>query len=278
VKTNELENIKMGNKQSTTVTKCGLSPDETKELITSRVNELVQRHVGFIQVDVLIPMLQAIKERKDNVIRNLSYAIKEDGYMDQRRVSNKVWLDLGIITSPNNPNEYPSPKKVYDGGLYNNGDYKAYLCTLEKQSQKELFGKLFADGKLDNDVDDDGYLVKQDGTKFSNEELCNALDEAAVKFAKQFFVDLTAIDSGVTESTEQMKKLDEMIILCLTTTISRIALAILHPDDIFSEDGHKKWKKHLKLVASFAALTIALDLFGGKSSIPDNIVRFQFNQ
>jgi hypothetical protein len=62
VKTNELENIKMGNKQSTTVTKCGLSPDETKELITSKVNELVQRHVDFIQVDVLIPMLQAIND------------------------------------------------------------------------------------------------------------------------------------------------------------------------------------------------------------------------
>ena len=70
----------------------------------------------------------------------------------------------------------------------------------------------------------------------------------------------------------QRDELEIMIRNCLTTTISRIALTILNPDDICTRNGYRTWKTHLNLVASFATLTIALDFFGGRNVIPENIV------
>jgi hypothetical protein len=257
-----------------TIKKRGLSPEETEEIVSSKVDQVFQHLPPNHMV--------RFRERKGNVMKSISYSTTTEGYMDRRRCSPNVWRNLGIIPAPANaappeiaaaaiPERFLSPENVNPS--FPDGNYITYLCNTKMDSQKELFRNMKSDQKLDNDIiiANDGYLRKANLVKFSHVELCNALDEAAKKFVQEFHDNDTA-NIGLEEKMARMTVLKPMIRFCLSATISRIALTILFPDDIATENGHKKWKNYLELIASFATLTIALDLLGDQSCIPDNLI------
>jgi hypothetical protein len=81
-------------------------------------------------------------------------------------------------------------------------------------------------------------------------ELCNALDDAATTMAEYYIAGETILMS---ESEQKA-----MINQCFEVTINRVVLTSFIDDD--------RREEHLRTVASFATLTIALDLFANQSS------------
>jgi hypothetical protein len=220
----------------------GLSPEQTKELVTSKIENL------------LLPLARderetmRIKERGDNVIKNISCSVTKDGTMDGRRRSTGILQNLGAIPAPNSLQERFPPS--HQG-------YLAHLNTTIENSQKRLFLLLKSDKLklLDESftVTDNGSLQSQTtGQQLSTVELCNALDNAAETMAGYYIAGKTF---WMSESEQKA-----MINQCFEVTITRVVLTSLDGD----------WQEHLGTVASFATLTIALDLFGNQSSIDIN--------
>jgi hypothetical protein len=199
-----------------------------------------------------------IKERGDNVIKNISYSVTKDGTLDGRRRSTGILQNLGAIPAPNTLQESfpPSPQRA--DGLHQG--YPAHLNTTIEDSQKRLFLLLKSDRLklLDESftVTDNGYLQRR-GRQLSTDELCNALDNAAETMAGSYIAGETMIFELMSES-EQKKMINQ----CFEVTINRAVLTSFIDDD--------RREEHLRTVASFATLTIALDLFANQSSIDIN--------
>jgi hypothetical protein len=252
----------------TSLTKRGLSPEETKEIVSSKADQIFRVLLAGQDAD-----LNRIRDREEVVSQCISYSITADGYMDERRCSPPIWQDLGIIPAPmgNDNGRHPGPQKVIDENRF--PGYLLHLEHVRRNSQTVLWNLLDMWNLLGEgiDVGDNDFLVRN-GQPLSGREVCNELDRITstlVGWHIQGFINNLA--------PQQPAQLVTMIRNCFTHTISRIALAQLHPYDICNYPlGYTRWKHHLNLVASFATLTIALDFFGGRNVIPENIVPLQF--
>ena len=135
----------------------GLSPEQTKELVTSKIENLLLPSARDERETM------RIKERGDNVIKNISCSVTKDGTMDGRRRSTGILQNLGAIPAPNTLQESfpPSPQRA--DGLHQG--YPAHLNTTIEDSQKRLFLLLKSDRLklLDESftVTDNGSLQSQ---------------------------------------------------------------------------------------------------------------------
>ena len=119
--------------------KRGLSPEETKEIVSSKAVQIF---------DVLIlegqgADLNQIRNKGEVVSRYISYSITAEGYMDQRRCSPSFWQDLDIIPAPigNDNGRHPGPQKVIDE-INRFPGYLLYLGRMKRDSQRDLFDML----------------------------------------------------------------------------------------------------------------------------------------
>ncbi len=143
-----------------------------------------------------------------------------------------------------------------------------YMGKTKAEKQQDLWEKLQKDGKLPNlDTDADGNLTKEStAQQLSAVELCDVLDEAAKSFVEKF-VESKNVQAQNQEHVERRNKLKAIIDSCIRVMVFRVASMTLFDDDILTSVGYKKWRKHLWLVASFATLTIALDLYDHDQSL-----------
>ncbi len=264
-------------KYGMTMKKSGLSPEETRNLVTSKANSLLLPIAAGAAVDA-DKMKSRIECRTDNVIKLISLSVNKDGNMHKGRSSTKLLQKLGIIPAPTtDAQKFPSPKKTDEEELHQgltsaDGDQQTYIEYVSKtkaESQRNLWEKLEKDGKLPNLVSDaDGNLTKEStAQQLSAVELCDVLDEAAKSFVEEF-VESYNVQAPNQEHVERRNKLKAIIDPSFRVTVFRIASMTLFDDDILTSVGYKEWRKHLWLVASFATLTIALDLYDhGKSLI-----------
>lgn len=138
--------------------------------------------------------------------------------------------------------------------------YTKYLSKEEKDRQDKLFKMLFSDRKLDQNLSiPGGGVLQRNNTNLTAVELCNELDKVARLYATEFIhaVRPEQLEAHRTRN-EELKKITDT---CFRVTLTRIGLMSLYGDNILSVTGHNKWRKHVWLIASFATLTIALDLF-----------------
>jgi hypothetical protein len=241
-----------------TLRKRGLSPEETKEIVSSKADQIFQ----VLLADDAI----RIRIRREVVSRCISYSITQRGYMDEQRLSAPVWQNLDIIPAPTaaDKGRRPGPQKVNDEDRVL--QYPGELENTKIDSQSQLFNMLQEWNLLGQNiiVTHDGFLATEQ-QQLSHVQVCNELDDVTRRVVGMHV-------QGNGELQQQHDDLKTMIRNCLKTTISRIALKELNPDDICTQEGYTSWKTHLELVASFATLTIVLDFFGDQNFIPDNIV------
>ncbi|XP_028396076.1 uncharacterized protein LOC114520070 [Dendronephthya gigantea] len=248
---------------STSMSKSGLSPEETKELINSHTSSV------FAELQITEEVKKIIEDCKNDVIWKLSYSINKDGNMHKGRRSAELWKELGVIPAPTSDGQgAPSPLKVKEQGLDEGltsveesaQSYITHLSQTKDNSQMKLFTWLHKKGLLGFKCDDvKGVLLKENGERLKCVELCDALDETAKKIVCTYVSDSRA--GSATGKHELQTEYEEPQRQCLIVAIFRIATAILQKDNIFSDKGYKQWKKHLWMIASFATLNIALDLF-----------------
>jgi hypothetical protein len=177
--------------------------------------------------------------------------------LDGRRRSTGILQNFvhHFVPAPNSLQERfpPRPQRADEEGLHQG--YPAHLNTTIEDSQKRLFLLLKSDRLklLDESftVTDNGSLQSQrTGQQLSTVELCKALDDAATTMAEYHIAGETILMS---ESEQKA-----MINQCFEVTINRAVLTSFIDDD--------RREEHLGTVASFATLTIALDLFADQSS------------
>ncbi len=176
--------------------KSGFSPEETSDLVTSKV-ELLLLPVAAADPDIK----RRIESRRDNVIQFLSYSISKDGNMHKSRCSTEMWQKLGVIPAPTtDAQKNPGPKKIsyseenlhhgLTSGQDNAKKYIEYLAETKAERQQDLWEKLEYEGKLPDLVSsNDGDLQKKEGSttrRLSDVDLCGVLDEAAKSFVKEF--------------------------------------------------------------------------------------------
>ena len=243
-----------------TLRKTALTPDELKSLITSKVDSVLLNLGNFSQIK------QRIEERRDNVIKRSSLSETREGNLDRRRVSTETFQNVGITPAPTNQGQNsPSPSKTMDETLHQgltniaSDDYIEYLSNDEKVCQDKLFTILYSNKMLDQSLTiPGGGVLQRNGTNLTAVELCNELDRVARLCAAE---SVDAIKEQRATREERNKQLKPIIVSCFHVTLMRISLKSLHGDDILSVNDYVKWRKHVWLIASFATLTIALDLF-----------------
>ncbi len=263
-------------KYGMTMKKSGLSLEETRDLVTSKANSLLLPIAAGAAVNA-DKIKSRIKSRTENVIQKISLSVNKDGYMHKSRISTTLLQKLCVIPAPTtDAQKFPSPKKTNEEELHqglistseNLHTYMDYIGETKTGKQQDLWEKLERDGKLPNLVSDGhGYLKKKPtGPKFSAVELCDVLDEAAKSFVEEF-VKSNNVQAQKPEHVERRKELEAIIDSSITVMVFRIASMTLFDDDILTSVGYEKWRKHLWLVASFATLTIALDLYDHDQSL-----------
>ena len=244
-----------------TLTKTTLTPNELKSLITSKVHSVLLNSGNFSEIQ------QRIKERRDNVIQRSSLSVTREGNLDRRRASTETFVAAGIVPAPENQDQnFPGPQRIIDENLHEgltrtpSEDYTQYLIREEKDCQDKLFQILLPqEGKLDPGLSivSDGVLQRNNRT-LTAIELCNELDKVTRMYATE---SIEVVKQGLEARRRENEKLEKLRVPCFIATLKRIFLMTLYEDDIFSVRGYNQWRKHALLIASFATLTIALDLF-----------------
>ena len=145
----------------------GLSPEETREIISSKIENVFANGVQNSRLRFI----------KDEVIKCLSYSITVNGLMDRRRCSPKVWQDLGIIPAPEKENEYKIPNTQAYIHMVNQTKHDAML---------RLFNIMTSDQfQLLDEID--VFDRQQDwAIGLSDVELCRVIDNATHVIAEWY--------------------------------------------------------------------------------------------
>ena len=233
--------------------KPGLSPEETKEIVSSKIE-----NVDFAELqDVQNNRLQLIR---NYVIRCLSYSIRDDGFMDNRRISPRIWQHLEIIPAPVVENEYQIPQRE---AQFQGQPYIDFVNQTKQTAELTLFNVMNQLQLLDG-IDVVDGLLERDGQELSDVELCTEIDNATLVIASWYM-------QGLVEQHQELNSDNQrdMIRSCLEIAICKIVLMIRreHPLDIFIEADYIEWKSCLGVIASFAALSIVVDFFDDETSI-----------
>ena len=114
---------------------------------------------------------------------------------------------------------------------------------------------LIEDGKLDNGFNVEGGYLKRNGENVTYIEMCNILDEAT----KMFMVEEK--ENSITQCVNREESLRPIYDLCNAVVTARLSVRATFKDNILDVDdaaGYKKWKRHICIIASFAALMVSL--------------------
>ena len=216
-----------------------ISPQELKVSIEGKVRA--------IWASTLTP---EIKKSIEDVLSLLGRSTNtSNSNSDQRRSkANANYQETGAL-----PNQTDSPVKAQaqDPGHY------GQVAQGYHDAQKKLFELLIKEKKLLSTMSDDGSLMK--GQKeLTCKETCNALDEATKKFFNQ-----PAVGDSITTGVREGGQLTEMYNLCNEVVTKRMAANAVKKDDLLQTNnngGYKKWKNHVYMIASLAALMVSLDV------------------
>ena len=230
--------------------KRGLSPEEAKEIVSSKIDNV------FMDIELQENQRTRLNSIMKEVMKCVSYSIRDDGYMDRRRCSPKVWQDLGVIPAPEKENEYKIPER--------DESYIEVVTSTKQTAKSDLH---FIINQLQLLV---GIDLERDGQELpADVKLCRKIDCATRVIASWY------VQGHAERHQELINSQKRMIQYCLKIAICQIVLMIIRdqPFDILTQDGYKQWKSSLGVIASCAALSIVLDLFDDQTFIiPDNIV------
>ena len=224
--------------------KRGLSPDETEDIVSSKIKNI------FTGINLERARETKLNSRKQEVMKCVSYSIRDDGCMDDRRCSPKVWQDLGIIPAPVKEKQYQIPQREAEI----HGQQYIDFVNETQQTAKSMLG---------------GFLRRVNVQELPDVELCYVIDNATRFIVQRYMQD------GADQRQAPIENPKRVIQYCLKIAICQIVSLMRReqPFDILTDADYIEWKSCLGVIASFAALSIVLDLFDDRNFIiPENIV------
>ena len=221
--------------------KLGLRRDELREISLKKVKAILQAK-GKEPKDVKDSLDEVLKKilRQDN----MTDPSKSDG---RCKDSNAFYQLTGALS-----NQTDSPSKV-KSSIPTFAAEKTNAYHLE---QNNLFDLLNKDRKLSgkNLTWSSGHLYR-DKKRLTAEELCNTLDEVTLAFLDE----MGKTEKSVTVTKTRGEEINPMIECLQKIVANRGVTTSVFADDILSDAGYKKWKRHLNLHASFTALWIIVE-------------------
>ena len=224
-------------KYSVKLRKLELSDKEIKDLIESKVEAIARGN----KID------QDVREAIEEIAKLLVLRVnKGNKNVDQRQTKSIAHhQEAGTI-----PDSTTSPQRAASQDeTYVSDQKKAY------HSEQDILFSLLIDRRAVN-----GSNQKtKDGTQLTHVEMCNTLDEAT----EYFLLRCQLSSDSVTSGTDDRKEIRKIYDSCITVVTKRKAVSETFDDNILDEKAYKKWAKHVKMIASFGALAVAL-----KSLVP----------
>ena len=221
--------------------KLGLRRDELREISFKKLKAILQGK-GKEPKDVKDSLDEVLKKilRQDN----MTDPSKSDG---RCKDANAFYQLTGALS-----NQTDSPSKVKSSIP----TFVAEKTNAYHLEQNNLFDLLNKDGKLSgkNLTWSEGYLCREK-KRLTAEELCNTLDEVTLVF----FGDIGKTAKSMTAMKTRGEEINPMIECLEKIVANRGVTTSVFADDILSEAGYKKWKRHLNLHASFTALWIIME-------------------
>lgn len=215
-----------------------LSPKDLQQVIEGKVTAILKAAVNPVAVANSV-----VKDVCDKLSRGTN--ITNPSKSDQRRhTANEFYQITGA-----SPDQVSSPTKV-------SSEYPSFIRDAQKSyhlEQDKLFDLLRNDSKLDKELTwREGQLMRN-GKVLWSVELCNCMDEVTLAFFNE-----AEQETSITTTQERGQKLREMLECVDKILADRIYGGAAIVDDLLKEDNYKKWKKHVEIIASFAALKVSL--------------------
>ena len=224
----------------TKLTKLGLRREELREVSEEKVKVILQVKKKELK-DVKGSLEEVIKKilRQDN--------ITDSSKSDRRcKIPNEFYQVSGAL-----PNQIDSPSKEKS----RNPTFVAEKSEAYHSQQTELFELLNNDSKLREDLTWSDGVLRRNDTPLTAEELCNTIDEVTLAFLGEAEQKKDSITTKKSRG-EEMNKMIE----CLEKIVAnRGVTTSVFADDILSDAGHRKWKLHLNIHASFTALWVVME-------------------
>lgn len=217
------------------------------ELTEKEVHDLIESKLSAIlDGNDLDAKLQAVIKNEVRVLKLRTNSGDEN--LDQRQSTGAIQRHLvsGTILD-----QLTSPQRAasqHEG--YAEEQRKAY-----HDEQAKLFSLLKGYNTAFDDLDvSDVILKRADGTKLTFAEFCNTLDE----ITKTFLLDTDIQDGSITSGTQDRQNISKLYHSCFTVAAGRLVVSSTFDDDILDRTSYEIWVKHVEMIASFAALAVAL--------------------
>lgn len=220
--------------------KLELQPNELKELIDGKV-----KAIWGADRNLTTEIKKSSEKVQKKLCRgtNLTAPSKSDA---RRAEANENYQLTGAA-----PDLTSSPAKASQ----DNPNLTADLGKAYHDDQDILFCLLREDGMLDQGLAWGGGNLRRGENYLSAVDFCNTLDEATHIFLNEEKVEET---NSITTAKEQREKLLKMHESCNDIVTARANGGAAIEDDILNENNYRKWKKHVNILVSFAALLVSL--------------------
>ena len=197
------------------------------------------------------------KEKEPNDVRDsldkvLKKILRQDNITDSSKSDgrckdpNEFYQVTGALS---NQTDSPSKEKS------RNPTFVAEKSEAYHSQQTELFELLNNDSKLREDLTWSDGVLRRNDTPLTAEELCNTIDEVTLAFLNE---EGPKKDS-ITVKTRRGEEMNKMIECLEKIVANRGVTTSVFADDILSDAGHRKWKLHLNIHASFTALWVVME-------------------
>ena len=225
----------------TKLTKLGLRREELREVSEEKVKVILLKAEKKELKDVKGSLEEVLKKilRQDNI----TDSSKSDG---RCKDPNEFYQVTGALS---NQTDSPSKEKS------RNPTFVAEKSEAYHSQQTELFELLNEVCKLPGDLTWRDGLLYRNNTPLTAVELCNTIDEVTLAFLDE---EGPKKDS-ITVKTRRGEEMNKMIECLEKIVANRGVTTSVFADDILSDAGHKKWKNHLNIHASFTALWVAME-------------------
>ena len=220
------------------LSKLALTPDEIKDLTASKLKAILGGN----------SLNKELNNALEHVKSLLALRITGDKNLDQRQKTTAIsqHLDSGTL-----PDQVTSPQKAASQGTeYADQQWKGYHDEQAKLiSLLTEYTRAFDDHEVAKDI-----LKRADGTDVTAAEFCNIFDE----ITNTFLFKIDTQDGSITSGQRDRDKISKIYHSCMTVAAGRIAVSSTVDDDILNKGSYQTCAKHVEIIASFAALAVAL--------------------
>ena len=226
-------------KYPATLSKLALTRDEIKDLTASKLKAILDGNSPNTKLNDALNQVTSLLALRTTT---------RDKNLDQRQKTTAIpqYLASGAIRD-----QFTSPQKAASqGSEYVEKQSKGY-----HDEQAKLISLLMRYSTAFDDLKvQDGILKRTDDTLVPAAEFCNIFDE----ITKTFLFETDIQDRSITSGRRDRDEISKIYDSCINVAAGRIAVSSTFDDDILNKGSYEAWAKHVNIIASFAALAVAL--------------------